>query len=207
MKRIVALFLIIVFLLVACSPVGYSRAVQLPPELVALIGMLVMVAVTAAAKWLGDKLGGIDLSGRAAEIASAFAAVLVLVINYLLGLVPAAYDNLLAGVFAFLIVFLGGTGIYSLFLRKRTALVALGAGEKTIRAKFKVVSIIQHSDNQSARTVKLAPYYDQSIPEDRRFAQTTPSGELSMYVTNPAALEQLELGKFFYLDFVPVEEK
>lgn len=120
MKRF-ALFVLLIalaFLAFACSPVAQSRAVQLPVELVALLGMVVMVAITAGAKWLGDKIG-VDLSDRAGEIASAVAAVLVLVINYFLGLVPAAYDNLISALFAFLIIFLGGAGFFALFLRRK----------------------------------------------------------------------------------------
>jgi len=84
--------------------------------------------------------------------------------------------------------------------------VQMHKGDKVnVRAKFKVVSVTQHTDYVAARTIKLAPVYDESIPEDRRFAQATPSGELTMYVNNPAAIEALPLGKFFYLDFTPVE--
>lgn len=118
MKRLLFLSLIVVLLLVACSPAATSRAVQLPESLVVLIGMLVMVAITAAFKWLSDKFG-YDLSDRAAEIASALAAVLVVAINYLLGLVPAAYDNLISAFLAFLVVFLGGAGFFALFLRRK----------------------------------------------------------------------------------------
>lgn len=107
------------FLLSACSAAPTSLAVQLPAELVAVIGMVVLVAITGAFKWLGDKLGGIDLTDRAAEVASAVAAVIVLAFNYGLGLVPAAYDNFISALFSFLIVFLGGAGIFSLFLRKK----------------------------------------------------------------------------------------
>ena len=74
-----------------------------------------------------------------------------------------------------------------------------------IRAKFRVVSVTEHAGNNEGKTIRLMPHYDQSIPEDLRFAQATPSGELTMYVNNPAAVEELSLGKFFYLDFVPVE--
>lgn len=75
-----------------------------------------------------------------------------------------------------------------------------------VRAKFRVVSVTQHDGSDKARTIKLQPRYDDTIPEDQRFHQATPSGEMSMYVTNPAAIEQLSLGKDFYLDFTPVEE-
>ncbi len=73
-----------------------------------------------------------------------------------------------------------------------------------IRAKLKVVAITDHAD-WSARTVRLQPCYDMSIPEDRRFAMATPSGSFEMVVDNPAALAQLKLGQTFYLDLTPVE--
>lgn len=75
-----------------------------------------------------------------------------------------------------------------------------------VRAKFKVVSVTQHDYESRARTIKLEPRYDESIPEDRRFAQATPTGEMTIYVNNPAAIEYLTLGRLFYLDFTPVEE-
>lgn len=122
MKRFIlfVLFALATLMLVACSGAQQSRAVQLPAELVALIGMVVLVGITAAFKWLGSKLGGVDLSGRAGEIAAAISAIIVLAINYGLALVPAAYDSFISGLFAFLIIFLGGTGIFSLFLRKKS---------------------------------------------------------------------------------------
>lgn len=76
-----------------------------------------------------------------------------------------------------------------------------------VRAKFKVVSVTQHAGNNEGKTIRLMSYYDESIPEDLRFAQATPSGELTMYVNNPAAVEELALGKFFYLDFTPVDNQ
>lgn len=116
MKKLLRLFLVIVFVLlfVACSPAAQSMAVQLPPELIAVIGMVVMVAITGTFKWLGDKIGQ-DLSGHAAQAAAAISSVLVLVINYALTLVPAAYDTLLSAFFSFLIVWFGGMGVYSIW--------------------------------------------------------------------------------------------
>lgn len=115
MKHLIRFFLasVIVLLLVACSPATQSMAVQLPPALIAVIGMVVMVAVTGALKWLGDKIGQ-DLSGHAAQIAAAVSSIFVLLINYALSLVPAAYDTLISALFSFLIVWLGGMGAYSL---------------------------------------------------------------------------------------------
>lgn len=76
----------------------------------------------------------------------------------------------------------------------------------SIRAKFQVTSITEMAWSKTHREITLSPQYDTSIPEDRRFAKATPAGSLTMTVDNPAASDQLELGKFFYLDFVPVEQ-
>jgi hypothetical protein len=75
-----------------------------------------------------------------------------------------------------------------------------------LRAKFVVTEKREHHWNRNQRTVILTPHYDQSIPEDRRFLQATPSGRFEMQIDNPAALEALEMGKAFYLDLIPVED-
>lgn len=72
-----------------------------------------------------------------------------------------------------------------------------------VRAKFKVVSITQHE--YFGKTIKLSAQYDQSIPEDRRYAQATPSGELTMFVNNPPAADAFKPGQYVYLDFTPAE--
>lgn len=71
-----------------------------------------------------------------------------------------------------------------------------------VRAKFRCVKVEQ-SAGMSGRTLKFAPMYDTTIPEDRRYSQATPSGELTMYVDNPAV--SFELGEYYYLDFTKVE--
>lgn len=73
-----------------------------------------------------------------------------------------------------------------------------------IRAKFKV-SCIEHHD-WGGRVVHLDAQYDESIPEDRRFAVATPSGSMTMQVDNPEVLKELELGRKFYLDLIPIDE-
>lgn len=75
-----------------------------------------------------------------------------------------------------------------------------------VRAKFTVQSITRHAWSETAHTVKFAVEYDQKgIPEDQQFAKASPAGEIVMTVDNPPALEQLQLGKKFYVDFTPVE--
>ena len=118
MKKAFVMLVLVVLIVAACSPVAQSKAVQLPEELITLIGMGVLVLLTTAAKWVFDKFG-IDIKDRAAEIAASLSAVVVLFINYLLGLVPAAYDSWISALFAVLIVVFGGIGIFSLFFRKK----------------------------------------------------------------------------------------
>jgi hypothetical protein len=40
---------------------------------------------------------------------------------------------------------------------------------------------------------------------NKDWSKWTPSGELKMMVTNPAAIEKFELGKEYYLDFTPAD--
>jgi hypothetical protein len=81
-----------------------------------------------------------------------------------------------------------------------------------VRAKFTVTEHRLYSYDAArgpelqAREVILTPQYDQAIPEDRRFAQATPSGKLAMRIDNPAALKEFTLGRAFYLDMTPVDE-
>lgn len=69
---------------------------------------------------------------------------------------------------------------------------------KTIRAKFTVESVnhLAYGDH----IVKMSARYSDS-PEDNQFAKATPSGSLEMWVSNPDALDFLEPGKQYYLDF------
>jgi hypothetical protein len=73
----------------------------------------------------------------------------------------------------------------------------------SVRAKFQLVSETANAGTK-AKSLVFQPRYDTSIPEDQRFATATPSGELKMYVDNPAALAQFELGQQYYIDFTPV---
>lgn len=75
--------------------------------------------------------------------------------------------------------------------------------EKT-RCKFLVTAITRTNWSPTGATLKLDTVYDSTIPEDQRFAKATPSGHIEISVDNPAAVEFLELGKAFYVDFVPV---
>ena len=81
----------------------------------------------------------------------------------------------------------------------------------TMRAKFKVCEVIHHPltettspafDEVKLRTVTDAPFDAQGDSEDNTFARWTPSGELTMTITNPALIGQLHEGEKYYLDFI-----
>ena len=57
----------------------------------------------------------------------------------------------------------------------------------------------------NAQNIRLAAQYDPSIPEDQRFMEATPSGELKFYVSNPAVIGGFEIGKNYYIDLTPCE--
>lgn len=73
----------------------------------------------------------------------------------------------------------------------------------SVRAKFQVQSITETS--WGATIFKLAPMYDTSIEEDRRYSKATPSGSLEMQIDNPPAAKFFELGKSYYIDFSKAE--
>lgn len=47
--------------------------------------------------------------------------------------------------------------------------------------------------------------YDTNTPEDQRFQKATPSGLLELQIDNPAAIEQLVIGRAYYFDMTPAD--
>jgi len=72
-----------------------------------------------------------------------------------------------------------------------------------VRAKFTVSNILK--DQFGNVVVKLDAVYkgDESSPENESFSNSTPSGNVDLTITNPAAIEFFEglAGKYVYLDF------
>ena len=73
-----------------------------------------------------------------------------------------------------------------------------------VRAKMTLTEMTSTSYSPATKRVKFYCQYDPSLPEDRRFSQATPSGEMTMNVDNPAAIANLTLGQSYYVDFTPV---
>lgn len=67
----------------------------------------------------------------------------------------------------------------------------------SVRAKFRCASV-EHG------SVKLEAVTSGS-EENKTWAKYTPSGQLSMQIDNPAALEQFSVGGEYYLDITKAE--
>ncbi|KZL17678.1 hypothetical protein PsAD2_03015 [Pseudovibrio axinellae] len=75
-----------------------------------------------------------------------------------------------------------------------------------IRAKFFVTKITNHhnpSPGEVSAEVTLNAVHNGN--DNEGWSKWTPSGELKMTITNPAALEQLGLGDTFYIDLTPAD--
>lgn len=71
----------------------------------------------------------------------------------------------------------------------------------TIRCKARVTQVTQFDDS-GARTIKLGVATGDS-PENKAFFKRTPSFEIDLAIVNPETAKVLEIGKEFYVDFIP----
>lgn len=72
----------------------------------------------------------------------------------------------------------------------------------SVRAKFQVTSIesVMAYNGGKQEVVKLSVVNDEA---NRAWSQYTPQGRIEMHITNPAAVDQLPLGGYFFVDFTP----
>jgi len=71
----------------------------------------------------------------------------------------------------------------------------------SVRAKVKCESI-------EGNAVSFSTVYESDAAKDTenaRFTKATPWGNIKLGIDNPAALEQFEVGKCYYVDFNPAE--
>lgn len=71
-----------------------------------------------------------------------------------------------------------------------------------VRAKFWVAVIEKVWEDKATRVV-LHPVYSDS-PENEKFFEATPSGEIEMVIKNDFAAQQFHMGQEFYIDFTPI---
>lgn len=82
----------------------------------------------------------------------------------------------------------------------------------TVRAKF-FVEYIRHIDvpgTDQYAMITMKPVFGTYAGGDdegtnKSWSKWTPSGHLSITITNPDAIDQFEIGKAYYLDFAPVD--
>lgn len=78
----------------------------------------------------------------------------------------------------------------------------------TVRAKFRCTAV-KHRKNTPdpaenlVREFEFDALYDDTVPEDQRYARYTPSGKLTITVDSPAI--DWQPGHYYYLDITPVE--
>lgn len=81
----------------------------------------------------------------------------------------------------------------------------------TTICKFQVVEVRQQAWNVAsagepkkfAETIKFKAVCADDTMENTSFSQATPTGDLEIYVTNPAVVGQFEPGSFVYLTISP----
>ena len=75
-----------------------------------------------------------------------------------------------------------------------------------VRCKMRVMSkqdfasYDPKSPGKSSTVVKLSPVHG---PENKSWSQATPSGEISLSITNQDAIDAFKLGDHYYVDFTP----
>lgn len=75
-----------------------------------------------------------------------------------------------------------------------------------VRCKLQLTQITHTTWTPNGGKLTFQAVYDQSIPEDARFAKASPNGTFEIYVDNPDAFNSYELGKFYYFDSTPCED-
>lgn len=72
-------------------------------------------------------------------------------------------------------------------------------------AKFRVDSVEYYSYPAKSHSVKLSAVYpsknDTNMEENKRFSEATPSGQITMFISNPAVYDTFKPGDEFYVEF------
>lgn len=73
-----------------------------------------------------------------------------------------------------------------------------------MRAKFRCNSV--QDFGQGGETSALGAVVDDGTPENERYHTATPSGSLTLSVSNPSVRGFFKPGKSYYLDFTEAEQ-
>ena len=78
-----------------------------------------------------------------------------------------------------------------------------------VRGKFNIQSIELFTFPKGGGQVKMSAVYDSKTPENNSYSEATPSGEIKMMVSNPAAFAvfkaAFDAGQSIYCDFTVAE--
>lgn len=74
-----------------------------------------------------------------------------------------------------------------------------------VRGKFYVSAVTNRSATSTYVDVELNAVYGGSTnAEDNSYSSATPSGKITLTITNPDAVAKLPISGVFYVDFTPV---
>lgn len=76
----------------------------------------------------------------------------------------------------------------------------------TVRAKMKCYAVQRLMDGKpdtEVAEIRMMPVYDDGDPANKTWSKATPSGEVRLFITNPAAIDAFEPGKSYFVDFTP----
>lgn len=96
-----------------------EQYVQLPPEVKAVIFIVITIIVTAALKKVSTWLKR-DLTGYTAQVTSALVATAMVVINAMLSHIPADSAAIVNGLFNLVVILLGSWGGYKFIKQLRS---------------------------------------------------------------------------------------
>jgi len=119
LKRI-SVFILILLVLAACTPVQGSQAVQLPEAISLAIGIGVLTLITFGLKYIFE-LTGLDLRGYGTALAVTISAFVVAQLQGWIDAVPAQYDPVLTTVLQIIVVILGSLGVLKLIHKDQPA--------------------------------------------------------------------------------------
>ena len=79
-----------------------------------------------------------------------------------------------------------------------------------MRAKMAVQSVSKQGDAQESLSMGAVtgkgPFGAKGESEDNTYARYTPSGSISLSITNPALIGRFKVGQKFYVDFTEAPE-
>ena len=79
-----------------------------------------------------------------------------------------------------------------------------------MRAKCKLSvtelsELLPYNAEKRRQRVKLVAQYDLTVPEDQKFQEATPHGEMEMHIDNQALIDGFKLGDQFYVTLEKIE--